>query len=675
VRLGDVFAFVERHAQKMRGGAVAFVGVFVFLVGGFGLFTGIAEVRSLVWAFAMMISFSGWGATLSLLASRDTSIEVGLRTAWGMAVVVWIGGLLVAAGLATGPVLRVIVGIGIGVACANAVLIPPPSRAKSEVWGKAFLLFIAIFLTILLCVSSLTDRGTWWSNDDTTAYLVFPKQLVEAGDMIQPFSFRRMSSYGGQSLLQAVLLVGAAPEHAHLFDKGICSAVLVAMLLGRRGEAPAAPFALRLLVAMFVLFLPNYRLNLAAVLSGTVFLFAISETLELPDSALGDPRVRAVILGLLVGAASALRPFFMLPAGLCVLLAFALRADLRGRRSVLARELFRLGAVSAVAILPWAIALLRSNGTPLFPGIAGYYLTDSGFTHLNLDFARLMTFWDALRYWEPIGTIHLFFLAALIRTRFDTPAFRASTIALLVGGLVMLALLPQSAYRDRCRYICPLELAFVLTVALRSLAAFTPRFDASSLTAGIFVVIGIIGEIYWRHEDTAKTYDDAFKEAHLITAGPLPEESEALLKTEADAQHVREVYSDIQGSIPAGAPVLAMLEEPYRLDFGRNRVAILDLPGLVGPRGGVPLYQGPDKVAEYFLGLGIRYLALVNPRQTRDLYSIGGWEEHAKTTGMPQNALAPRVLDVFDNFEKLRGSKQKLYEQGNVVVLDLASQP
>jgi hypothetical protein len=578
-------------------------------------------------------------------------------------------------------VLRLTVGVGIGVLCAHT-LRPTARREQAPAdpltWG---LIAIVSVLALLTCVGAMTDRGQWWAFDDSPAYLVFSKQLHQAGDMIQPFSFRRMTSLGAQSLFQAAVLVGATPEGIHLFDRGVCGIVLVALLLGAPRGRAAPPMALRLLPALLVLLMPNYRLNSAATLSGTVVLFAIYRTLDLPPSPTRKRRMHAAALGLLVALACALRPFFVLPAVAAVALAYALERPEASDRSGVPEEALVAAGVTVLAVLPWSIGLLRSNGTPMYPPFAGDYQAESGFMSVSFDYTRAKLIWDELRFWEPIETIHLFFIAALILYRRESLAFRVSCAGLVLGLTAMLVFLPGSDYRELARYLYPLELALALIVAMRALATFATPGEPGAMAAGFLVLAACSGELYWKRDEAERAYDDGFEQGfnilrgrELLPGGGRPtlfrRTEEDVMETPILSLRAEQTYTDLQRAVPAGAPILAMVEEPYRFDFRRNRVTILDLPGVAGPRGGIPVFQGAEAVAAYFHSLGFRYLTLTDTRSTLALYSLRSWETHASIK-TPQTTIAPRVLDVFGNLSQLTQSRRRVFEADGIVVIDL----
>jgi hypothetical protein len=100
----------------------------------------------------------------------------------------------------------------------------------------------------------------------------------------------------------------------------------------------------------------------------------------------------------------------------------------------------------------------------------------------------------------------------------------------------------------------------------------------------------------------------------------------------------------------------------------------MDYPGLASPKPGLPLFKGPDALAGYLGSLGIRYVAVLDPRRTTTLYDQRTWQQHAAEGGeMMANFAASGVLDLFASLEQLRDSRQRVFDEGGMVVMDLRS--
>jgi hypothetical protein len=668
--LRDLRPFIGRLANGALAAALASFFVFAVWPGAGGSPTR----QTLVWATAVLAALTGWGSTLARLARVDPRLrpDWGLRASWGMAVVVAIGGCLLAVGVASAPVLRVVVGAGVLLQCVEMVRggaeDDGPRSAGSD---PVFVLGAAIVyaLGFLVCVGSLVDLSAWYGYDDGPAYLVFPKQILETGDFLQPFSIRRMVGFGAQSLLQAVVLPGSSMGRAHLFDHGLCTVLVLALLLGLPRGQGAPPVVLRFIYAGLIIFMPNPRMNVASVLSGTVFLFALYRSIDLPAETFRSSRGRAVVTGLLVAGASALRPSFVLPAVGTVVLSHVLSRSEAKDRSATLREGALAAFVVALALLPWCVCLFRSNGTFLYPPFNGGYRPETGFTRFVLGRARLDQLRTELLNFEPIGTIHLFFLAGAVMTD-ESPrrAMRASFLSLFfLGFIALLMLVPIVDFRSLARYRTPAEVAFVLVVAARAFGASSKANATRNLVGSAMVIAACCFELAWQHED-AKTSLDAYFDAtyRVLSRQELPD---PLASRTRDA-----LATSVQASVPPGEPMLVMLDDAYRLDFRRNPIEILDVPAIVSPGEGLPVFRGPSAFAEYLLAHGLRYVAYVEPRRSRDLYGRPQWEKNALDDGkMPQNFTARYVLDVFDNLDRLKRTRRHLLDESDTVVLDLAS--
>jgi hypothetical protein len=130
-------------------------------------------------------------------------------------------------------------------------------------------------------------------------------------------------------------------------------------------------------------------------------------------------------------------------------------------------------------------------------------------------------------------------------------------------------------------------------------------------------------------------------------------------------------YRRLQSFTPAGASLLVMLEEPYHLDYARNTIVSLDLPGIARPGRGMPCFRGPEVLADYLHEQGIRYLAFVRPERASSLYRRAEW--FPKIFG-PQEiwkVYAPYMVDVMDSVEQLGKSRTLLHEEDGMVLLDL----
>src|SRR5262249_2621173 len=194
---------------------------------------------SALWGLLLLLSYVGWGALLNLLLYPQRRLGWGLQAPLGMGLSLAVGGGLAMARLvSSGTVVAwTVLGIVAQGVCSLRGCEPLVLRWRrifgrhghSLVFRLAVALFaILIFLQYLRAVGN-TSFNTW---DDNMAYRGFARQLLDTGTLYEPFSWRRIASYGGQTYLQAMVLSGASPERLHIADNGICLLLVFGLALG-----------------------------------------------------------------------------------------------------------------------------------------------------------------------------------------------------------------------------------------------------------------------------------------------------------------------------------------------------------------------------------------------------------------------------------------------------------
>jgi hypothetical protein len=130
-------------------------------------------------------------------------------------------------------------------------------------------------------------------------------------------------------------------------------------------------------------------------------------------------------------------------------------------------------------------------------------------------------------------------------------------------------------------------------------------------------------------------------------------------------------YHRIQHATPAGTSILVLLDQPFHLDFARNEILNLDMPGTASPAPGIPCFLGPEPVAKYLLAKNIRYVAFVESRHSTHLYRRGIWLDHIWDPDEIWRTYAPYMLDVMDNLALLAKSRRHLHDEEGMILLDL----
>ena len=255
-----------------------------------------ALMRTALWGLTLLASMAGWGRLIERLAflqpagvtrvEPEAGADLGLRLAWGTAGLLAAGGVLCVLALATAPVLLALVlgGAFLGVfpGFSRTVRETPRPGVPSVRWaGGVVLALVALSSLVAIQYFAAATGNGLNLLDDHLAYLVFPEKILGSGSLIEPFSLRRMSALGGQSFLQALtLLQAASPVQLQLFDLGLCPVIVLALILGAADQR--TPRELLVLPVLFLMMLPNLRMNSASEMSGVVFFLALFRTATWP---------------------------------------------------------------------------------------------------------------------------------------------------------------------------------------------------------------------------------------------------------------------------------------------------------------------------------------------------------------------------------------------------------
>jgi hypothetical protein len=527
----------------------------------------------------------------------------------------------------------------------------------------------ALLIAGMHVAASGFDVAEWASADDAPAYAVFPKQILETGAFDQPFSFRRMSAYGGQSLLQALVLLRFGVEKLHLFDRGLCTLLALALVAGTNLRRFAAPRVLLVLPLLVIVTVENVRTNLASEMSGAVVFLAMYRTAVWRGSARGRRRTGAAILLALLGAgACTLRPTygFVAVAMLGCLYGLELLGPARrwaDRRPVLREAALVLG-VAVVVLAPWAAASWWACRSVAYPYLSpGYHPV--GFEAPKRALDLLLIYWQNVTHTLPIASIHVFVLGAwLVRGR-SGPALRALLVASLLGFVALLYVCWAAYQNDYKRYYFGFELAFVAAACLAAFEEQTASAPRAVTWPAAIVALACLLQLYAALPGVQKDFA-VFIESRLPEKLAQAQAEEALTPAGPD----QETYRGVQASVPPDEPFLAMVDDPWRFDFRRNPVRILDLPGVVSPPPGMPRDDAAG-LAAYLKSQGIYWVVYVRSDSSRHLYRRDVWQRHAVNKGLPQDTMAPAVIQVLTEFDTLAARHRHAFEAVGMVTLDL----
>lgn len=631
-------------------------------------------VASASWGILVVLSFAGFGTAIAALAFPARRVDFGLRTGWGMAATVFIGGVLSSVGLARRSALVVLTAVGVALL---GLALPRTFRGATRRMrlslrrlsaspGAVVVALVLSGIVSLQYAASIFDEK-FQSPDDLAAYFGFIKKLLATGSLIEPFSARRLASYGGQTLLQAQVLVAAPLRHVHLFDRGVSLLVLVAALVGHFSFHRRLPKLLVPVVVLFFTLLPDVRLNTGSLLSGAALFVVLFRTMDFADYTPDTPIRNGAVVGLCAAAACTLRQNYLPAAVLFVAIGYS-HYLVRTRTRLAWREGLAAVGATTIALLPWAILTFRSNRTPLFPLIKGY--ADPAFDPFKIrgGILTLRAVVANATYGLPFLLLPLIFVvAAFLYERTPRRAASAMTVASLVTWLMVIRALGALQPPDIARYCAAFMSATVFAVLVTA-AALAVRRDVP--IGQRFAPLGVLSFIVLlqllRAVDTnaGATWLAALSKLETYVVQRKPETPQ--FETTADSPYVA-----LQASIPAGAHVLVAVEEPYRFDFRRNVIVNVDEPGAVSPPPGLHHLKSGIEVIHYLRNLGFTHLAYVKPARASLFYS----EAHLRTLQKSEEQAWREFAEYFLQFQERLAEMQalcpQLHDDGALVSLDL----
>lgn len=644
----------------------------VLALGAIGLaLPGSILLGGCAWLAFLVAVLAGWG-TLGQLVLREraeASLDLALRATWGLASFLAVAGVLLAAGVCSrGPLLG-LAGLGLAgfawheLTCARErtvwTTIHDGLRAarRNPLVAAATAIVVALVVVQVIAAVATLDRNPW---DDDVAYTPLVKRLLDRGDLVEPFSFRRLASYGGQTVLQGLAGARGSLASVHLVDRGLGLGLFIALVVGYARERRTHPLWTALVVVAIVL-APHTYINTASYFTGAVGFFGLYRSVV---------RERWKLAGLVAGATCTLRMNYLPTAALFLVLAlvFRLRARPAGTawRTAWRRQWRTWVAVAlaaAAVLLPYAIAALRSSGTPAYPLLGGTWNSAISLVpavHTWTD-ELAMLLWCAVDT-APFVTIPILFLA-LVFVRDRRPA-RPLHALLGAASLAFLALVHAflgSEVTQMWRYSFGPAAALVAAMTLE-LAGLDDDADGevSLVAPGRWLIVAaLIVQL--------ATTRGRIPTAILESIASIGEARSG----DATAEAERRRYAAMQAAIPAGSRVAVMVDDAAFLDFARDDLANLDTPGYASPDPGLPTFQGGAAWAAYLRAQGFDLVAFVRSERSRYFYRRPFWVQRIFTDSELFATMSAYTIDAIDALEELARTLPTRYDADGLVVVDL----
>lgn len=653
--------------RVLRAATVAAViGLGAFGIAGHRLLTG-----GVAWLALLFFVFSGWGYLVVRIA-KIADVDFGLRALWGVAAFLTVAGVPVAAGVCSRPVLLGLGGVGVAAFAWRELVVETPIwrsirgagawlRANPALAVVAAVLVAVVVLRVVGAVAEL-DRNAW---DDDVAYTPLVRRLLDAGNLIEPFSFRRLAAFGGQTVLQGLGASRGILSSTFLIDHGFALGLTLLLVIGharRLGRVPALWLAT---LVLLLLLMPDISINTASYWTGAAMFLGLYRTVALADA---SPRSLFIIAGIVGAATCTLRQNYLPVVALFLVLSLLSRlrtATWRDER----RTWLLVIATSAAVLLPWCIAAFVSSHTFLFPVVDGTWNHALTLQQRGASWADHLGFVvSACIDSKPLAIVPILFVVAAVTS--DRRLARPLTALFVASALGFLLLARSFGGADtsslwRYAFGFAIALTCVLTLEVGNEddngPARLPAFGRWVLLAALLLQLGFVRTgVIKRFGETVRDIEEASVEDRY--GDP-----------QARAESRR--YAAMQADVPAGSRLAVMVDDPEYLDFARNDIANLDTPGFASPDPQMPMFCGPDALRRYFLDQGLRYVAFVRPMASRYFYRRDFWAWRIFNDAELFEVMSAYVIDAIDSFTALAGTVKVLHDQDGLVVLDLAAGP
>jgi len=652
----------------LRGGAIVLPAV----AGGIGLAAPTSILGGgAAWLVFLTAAVAGWGHVVARAARTEG--DLGLRLAWGTAGLLAVAGVFLALGVLDRLALGGLIGVGFAAyawrqwtSAEPAVLAVGRGVARLRNDPLAALVWIGIASLVLVNLLGAVASQRANPYDDDICYTPFVRRLLDAGDLIEPFSFRRLSAFGGQTVLSALAGVRGTLANLYLVDHGLYQLITIALTVGLL-RARGVDRLIGALLVLVVALMPDASINTASYWSGAALFLALYRTVAEADVA--SPR-RLALAGLVAAAVCTLRQNYLPVAVGFIALVLVFRVRRPIAPSLRADRRLWLGALvgGLLGLAAYLVASWRSNETFLYPFQLGTFNP-----HIRL-IPTVWTGWQELRFVvsvvldpDPVRVVvPLLPLLLVCRDRRPGRPLLALVVAAAAGFLLMCHAFSLADARNLWRYAFGYALALTVVVVVEASAS--PATDGGPGAPGaptlgrFWVVACLLAQLVFTGKSTARKYrviGDSVVSASRGGAG--------------EARAVAAAYRQLQAAVPAGANLVVMLDEPVYLDYARNRIINLDTPGHASYRPGMPAFRGAEAVAGYFRAHDLRYLAFVRTEQSRYFYRRAFWVQRILIDVEIWRIVGAYMVDTIDNFAELAERYPTRYDQDGMVVVDLAA--
>ncbi|MGH2414790.1 MAG: hypothetical protein ACRDEA_14095, partial [Microcystaceae cyanobacterium] len=412
-------------------------------------------------------------------------------------------------------------------------------------------------------------------------------------------------SLGGQSFLHTLILCVLAEENLHLIDPGITSIIVLGLILGFLRKKNFSPRMAAIIILPFLLVIPPVT-NTTSFIVSSALILGLFRTLHWKELKEYSLLSKAFIIALITSAAIASKATLIPVTILLLGLSYFFYIIYSENKQIAIRE-FIVSVILTIALLfPWMLSMYQSSGTLLFPILGKGYHGSVYYDHYAESYGEIK--WLILPIFSVLH-IALFLLCVVYiqlqpwrELKFEK---RGATLSLIVSMILgtIITIVVTNGYHER--YTFPFVYVAIVVLIITLLAQLgirdNDRSKPPNFTA-VLVVVLVISMLIgsgngWN--GVRASYVQYVKNIQ----GSLNNQFSV-----ATRQEVLQ-YAKMQQSIPPDEILLTRLSKPFLLNFSRNPIFIVDLPGYASPPPGMPLFKGSKALSDYLTAQSIRYIA------------------------------------------------------------------
>jgi len=629
-------------------------------------------VVAIIWGTGILLSFIGYGNILAHIAFKYNNIDWGQKAAWGICFIIFIGGLLNLSKVISPTIIFFLISIGVILYALGEIIskkqILIRIKRKFNLIKKDRLIVVLSFLLIAICVIRIIDSVSYQSfnlQDDLQGYFVFPTKMLELGAMGEdPFSERRIvSSLGGNSFLQAIILTILPHRNLDLLEGGIGFLVVLGLIYGFM-YSKGLSTRIRLIVLILFSFIHVPKVNITSVIIAFGLFFAFFRALDFRFDKNRLNGIRIFVLALLIAGISSIKSNYIPPCFVIIGI-FYLHLARKTRTWIPILEGIYTVSLAIIMCIPWMISMKESSGTFLFPLLGkGYH--GSAYS----DFANIWepVFNKPYAFWIFFKSLLIpdFFIALLLFSfwlKYHQKMKSHISANILLAAILSSLINTFSMVAEVQRYNFPFLIAAIIFHIIQIAVELKSESRVNTYHFNLFVVNGIIilFSFVFLLGDSWKASIRTYTESILNL-------KDYNKKNLIDSELERNRYVSMVKSIPNGEKIIARLEKPYLLPFRNHNIYIVDYPGGASLPSGMPFRKGSEPLAEYLLSKSIRYVmySYANHCQFGDQYL-----ERLNLRLSWIRSEAEHTFDFQDNLVQLARTRKKIYDDGDIYILDL----